>query len=111
MGYKMMIQIDRSATLHKQNVIQKGDYAMYKYTFEFGFTDYDNCDYQEIKVEISSPVNLHNLFPAESSGCNDVVIARLIVECSHTYNPYSVLHTDFFRFETIKKECDLNEIE
>ena len=84
---------------------------MYKYTFEFGFTDYDNCDYQEIKVEISSPVNLHNLFPAESSGCNDVVIARLIVECSQTYNPHSVLHTDFFRSETIKKECDLNEIE
>ncbi len=79
---------------------------MYKYTFEFGFTDYNECDYQEMKVEISSPVNLHNLFPNDSlkSLCFDTSIARMLVECTRLYNPYSVRHVDSFRVEKIKEK-------
>lgn len=77
---------------------------MYKYSFEFGFTDYDKCDYQEIKVEITSPVDLHNLFPSKRSSCSDVGIARAIVECTRVYDPHSVLHTDFFKVEHIKEK-------
>lgn len=77
---------------------------MYKYTFEFGFTDYNECDYQEMKVEISSPVDLHNLFPSDKSLCSDTSIARMLVECTRLYNPYSVRHVDFFRVEKIKEK-------
>lgn len=75
---------------------------MYKYTFDFGFTDNDGCDYQEMSVEINSPVSLHNL--VSSNGVNeDVLIARLLVECSHCYNPYSV-NLCFLRVQTLKEE-------
>lgn len=77
---------------------------MYKCTFEFGFTDYDECDYQEMKVEISSPVDLHNLFPSNKSLCSDISIARMLVECTRLYNPYSVRHVDYFRSEIINEK-------
>lgn len=73
---------------------------MYKYTFEFGFTDYDYCDFQEIKVEISSPVDLHNL--VSSNGVNeDDLISRILVECTHFYNPHSFVGVDYLRVEKL----------